>query len=302
MDLIVRTETIPTPGQTVLGHNFSTLPGGKGANQAIAAALCGAQVSMIARVGNDDFGERLLLGLNAHQVNTQSVRVSEAISTGTAMIIVNSIGENSICVAAGANALLNLEDIDEHLETLAQADLVLLQLEIPLETAVYTIQQAQRYKIPVILNPAPAPAPTLIPPQLFDADILIPNEHELAQLSCQPPGPVDGVLAAKRTAFDLIDNYGVKTVVTTLGHRGAIGVTNRQDSIHVPAFKHKIVDTTGAGDAFCGAFAVDYARDRDLNQAMRFASAAGALACTKFGAQPAMPHLSAIEKLLQRSC
>lgn len=299
MDLVVRTNTIPTPGQTVHGHHFSTIPGGKGANQAIAAAHCGAQVSMIGRVGNDDFGQRLLLGLNSHHVNTDAVMVSEAVSTGTAMIIVDKNGENTICIAAGANGLVSEEDIDEHIDLIAQADLVLVQLEIPLATTAYAIQQAQRYQIPVILNPAPAPAQLML--QLLEADILIPNEHELAQLTCQPNGLIDDLHAAKRAAFSLI-NRGARRIVTTLGPLGAVAVTNHHQSHHVPSFKTSIVDTTGAGDAFCGAFAFAYAHNHNILGAMRFGAAAGALACSKFGAQPAMPHIDAIFKLLQRSC
>ena len=157
MDLVVRASEMPSPGQTVMGHNFSTIPGGKGANQAIAASHCGAQVNLIGRVGNDDFGGRLLMGLKAHGVNTAAVSVSEGISTGTAMIVVDDNGENAICVAGGANKLLNIEDIDDQLELFTRADLVLMQMEIPYETVLYTIELGRRYKIPVILNPAPAP-------------------------------------------------------------------------------------------------------------------------------------------------
>ena len=306
MDLVVRAPEMPLPGQTVLGHNFSTIPGGKGANQAIAASHCGAQVSLIGRVGNDDFGGRLLMGLKAHGVNTAAVSVSEGISTGTAMIIVDDNGGNAICVAGGANKLLNIEDIDDQLELFTRADLVLMQMEIPYETVLYTIQLARRYNVPVVLNPAPAPTAEAMKhaplnPGLFDVDILVPNEHEIAQISSSTSAPGDDVYAAKMASLSLISR-GVRTIITTLGHRGTLVVTEDQQSFQVPAFKTKIVDTTGAGDAFCGALAVAYTRDKDLRQATRFAAAAGALACSRFGAQPSMPRLEAITTLLRRSC
>ena len=306
MDLVVRAPVIPSPGETVMGHNSSTIPGGKGANQAIAASHCGGQVNLIGRVGNDDFGGRLLMGLKAHGVNTAGVSVSEGISTGTAMIMVDDNGENSICVAGGANHLLSIEDIDDQLEIFSRADLVLMQMEIPYETILYTIELARRYEIPVILNPAPAPTSDAmrdapLNPGLFEVDILVPNEHEISKISPVSSGSGDDVYTAKMASLALIGR-GVRTIITTLGHRGTLVVTEDQQSFRLPAFKTKIVDTTGAGDAFCGALAVAYTLDKDLRQATRFAAAAGALACSRFGAQPSMPRLEAITTLLRRSC
>ena len=295
MDLVVRTNTIPTPGQTVHGHHFSTIPGGKGANQAIAAAHCGAQVSMIGRVGNDDFGQRLLLGLNSHHVNTDAVMVSEAVSTGTAVIIVDENGENYICVASGANTLLSIEDIDEQSKILAQADIILVQLEIPQKTATYTLELARRFGVPTILNPAPVPE--IIEPALFDADILIPNQDETSRLCSEPANDIH---SAKLAGSALLAR-GAKIVIVTLGRRGALALTTNK-MFHIPPFNTKVVDTTGAGDAFCGAFAASYAREKQLDYAVRFAAAAGAIACSKFGAQPAMPRSETIHKMLQRSC
>ncbi|MBN2375220.1 MAG: ribokinase [Sedimentisphaerales bacterium] len=302
MDMVVRAATIPMPGQTISGHHFSTVPGGKGANQAVAAARCGARVSMIGRVGNDDFGQRLLLGLKANNVDTTAVMITEGVHTGCANIIVDDNGENAICVAGGANLLLSIEDIDEQIDLITQADVIVMQLEIPQETVVYALQQAHRSKIPVILNPAPAP--DVINPALFDADVLIPNQDETTRLCGEPAGDVH---AAKLAGSALI-GQGAKNVVITLGKRGALALNTKHIS-QIPPYCTSIVDTTGAGDAFCGAFAVAFTREKVgepsgevIASAARFAAAAGALACSKFGAQPSMPHLEAIQRLIQRSC
>ena len=297
MDLVVRAGTIPVAGQTVLGHSLATVPGGKGANQAVAAARCQGRVRMIGRVGNDDFGHRMIVGLQANGVETSGIMVSEAVATGAAIVMVDDNGENSICLAGGANLLLKPADIEEQLPLIAQADVVLLQLEIPIETAVHALELAHRHGVPVILNPAPAPGAEQLDPKLYSADVLIPNEDEAARLSGEP---ITDVHTAKLAASALVTR-GARTVVVTLGRRGALAIT-AEELHHIPPFCAKIVDSTGAGDAFCGAFTVAYARKFDLHQATRFAAAAGALACNKFGAQPSMPHLDAIMRLVQRSC
>jgi ribokinase len=295
MDLVVRATAMPRPGETVAGHSFSTIPGGKGGNQALAAALSGAGVSLIGRVGNDDFAQRLLMVLKHHGVDVAPVTVTEAVSTGTAMIIVDDNGENSICVAGGANLQVSVEDIDEHADLIRKADLVLMQMEIPQKTVVHALHLAHQHNVPVLINPSPTPDP--IDPAILQADILIPNEHEAAQLSREP---VTDVHSAKLAGAALVAG-GAGTVVITLGRRGAAAITSQQ-RLHVPPFTVSVVDTTGAGDAFCGAFAAAWVRDRDLAQATRFAVAAGALACSRFGAQPSMPRRDAIEKMLKRSC
>ena len=295
MDLVVRTSQIPLPGQTVAGHSFATIAGGKGANQAVAAARCGAKVSMIGRVGNDDFGQRLLLGLKANGVDVSAVCVSEGVATSTATIMVDDCGENAICVAGDANQLLSSDDIDEHTELLDQADVIVTQLEIPQQTVVDVLHEARRRNKPVVLNPAPVPED--INPALFDADVIIPNQDETA---CLCGEPATDIHSAKLAASALVAR-GAKTVIVTLGRRGAIALTAEQ-MFHVPSFDAGIVDTTGAGDAFCGAFAVAFAEHKNLQEATRFATAAGSLACRKFGAQPSMPHRDAVLRLLRRSC
>lgn len=295
MDLVVRTAVMPSPGQTVMGHSLATIPGGKGANQAIAAVRCGAAVEIISRLGHDDFGQRLLMKLQTVGVNTNGVLVSENVSTGTAMIIVDDNGENTICIAPGANELLTAEDIDHQSELIAQADAVLIQLEIPQDTAAYVMHIAKHHNVPVILNPAPAPEK--INPALFGADIIIANQDETARLTGEPANDVH---TAKMAGSALLTR-GAKMVIVTLGRRGALSLT-ADEMFHIRPFPAKVVDTTGAGDAFCGAFAAAYARKDSIYDASRFAAAAGALACGKFGAQPSMPRLCDVQKLIQRSC
>ena len=295
MDLVVRTAVMPTPGQTVMGHSLATIPGGKGANQAIAAVRCGAAVDMIGRIGHDDFGQRLLLKLQTGGVNTSGVLASESVSTGTAMIMVDDNGENTICIAPGANELLTAEDIDNQSELIANADVVLIQLEIPQDTAAYVLHIAKHHNVPVILNPAPAPEK--INPALFDADIIIANQDETARLTGEPANDVH---AAKMAGSALLAR-GAKVVIVTLGRRGALSLTAEQ-MFHIRPFPARVVDTTGAGDAFCGAFAAAYVRKDNIYDASRFAAAAGALACGRFGAQPSMPRLRDVQKLIQRSC
>ena len=249
MDLAIHAATIPVPGQTVLGSSLSTIPGGKGANQAVAAARCRGRVSIIGRVGNDDFGQRLLLELQTKGVDTTGVMVSETVGTGTAIVMVDNNGDNAICVAAGANNLLRPDDIDEKVELITTADIVMLQLEIPQDTAVYAMQLARRNGIPVVLNPSPVPE--MVNPALFEADILILNQNETAQLCGEP---ADNVREAKLAGSALVSR-GVSTVVVTLGRRGAVSITT-DEIINIAPFSAKVVDTTGAGDAFTAGFMV----------------------------------------------
>lgn len=294
MDLVVKTPLLPGPGQTVLGKAFSTIPGGKGANQAVAAARLGAQVHMIGKVGSDDFGEHLLMCLNRNQVNTKSVVVAEGVCSGLAVVMVDSQGENSICLVAGANSQMLPEDVLTQEKIIADADVLLLQLEIPTATVLQAIKLARKHKVKIILDPAPATSDT--PPELLNVDIITPNHIEAGLMVGEP---VRDVRSAKTVASALIA-YGPQAVVVTIAEKGSVMVDKADNIRHFPAPKVRIVDTTAAGDAFTAALAVSIARDAKLTDAIRYANAAGACACTKFGAQPSMPTRQEVENLLDQ--
>ena len=302
MDLVVRTPRIPAAGETLLGDSFVTIPGGKGANQAVAAAKlasAGIEVHMIGRVGDDDFGERLLNGLIGHHVDTQYVTVSEGTPSGVAVILVDKKGENTIVVAPGANAKLTPKDVDAAEGLIAEASAVVLQLEIPLETVAHVIAMCQRFNVFTILDPAPVP-PTGMPRALYGVDVLTPNQVEAeALLGLHAPRDVMPKRAEDRKLIgsELLAR-GAKSVVLKRGRRGAV-LVDRDGMIRtIKPLKVKIVDTTAAGDAFTAALAVAHAEGMELFAAARFANAAGAACCEDFGAQPALPEREAVERLL----
>lgn len=292
MDLIVRAPHIPVPGETVSGGEFRTAAGGKGANQAVAAARLGGQVTMVGCVGNDAHGRALVSGLQADGIRTEFVRVETATGTGVALITVADSGENSIVVSPGANHALAPADVEAADAAIAGADMVLLQLEIPLSVVDATVQMAARHNVPVLLNPAPAkPLPDEI---LAKATYFIPNETETA-LYCG--FPVSGRSAAEKAAAQLRERFGMEMVVLTLGSRGALLYSGGQPTV-VPSFSVSAVDTTAAGDAFVGGFAVGISEGRDPVDAARFAAAVAALSVTKIGAQPSLPRRSEVLRFL----
>jgi ribokinase len=292
MDLIVSAPRIPAPGETIIGHAFHTAAGGKGANQAVAAARLGAQVSMVGRVGDDAYGQTQLSNLAADRVDTTFVTVDLETHTGVALIIVDDAGENSIVVSSGANWRASAADVDAAEPAIAEADMLLLQLETRLEVVERAVELAARHGVPVVLNPAPAHR---VPPELLAGiRYLIPNESETELLSGQRVTDPDAARAAARA----LRKMGVGTVVLTLGRRGALFVAEGQEA-HVPAFAVEAVDTTAAGDAFVAGFAVAVASGRPLPEAVRFAAAAGALATTKMGAQPSLPTGKEVSRLLK---
>ena len=305
MDLVCRTHHIPSPGETILGNDLVTMPGGKGANQAVAAAKLASartKVYMIGRVGSDDFGQRLLNGLSQHGVDTNYVTLTEGVATGVAMILVDRKGENSIVVAPGANAKVSPRDVDAAEELIKGAAVVLLQLEIPHETVLHAIAMCQRLGVYCILDPAPAPA--RLPRAMMGVDLFVPNQGEAETLlgldaESQRKRRVKrkGVIDPKQIGMDLLAR-GPKAVVLKRGARGAM-LVDRDGTIHTyKPFNIKVVDTTAAGDAFAGALAVARAEGVDLEHAVRFANAAGALACTSFGAQRAMPDRETVQAML----
>lgn len=291
-DLVVYAQRHPIPGETILGNRFYTFPGGKGANQAIAAARLGGNVQMVGHIGNDAFGQELLLNLKKNQVETQLVRkVKEP--TGTALITVDAAGENTIIVVPGANATLKKADIDELKDTIREAKILLLQLEIPLEVVIHAIDIAHSFGTTIILNPAPA---AQIPIEtLRKVTFIIPNECELAFLS----GKETDTFANCRQAANYLFALGCQQIILTRGEHGAYYLSQDQQ-IFAPPFKVSVVDTTAAGDAFIGGLAAALAEDLELHTALFRASAAGALAVTKAGAQTSLPDRIKLETFLSK--
>jgi ribokinase len=295
MDLVVKTPRMAAPGETILGSDFKTSPGGKGANQAVGVARLGGNCAMIGCVGKDTFGEPLLNNLREEGIDCAGVTVTEDAPSGVAMIVVDSKGENSIVVAGGANHLVTPDDhIYPHEELFRRAALVLLQLELPMATVHAAIDLARRHGCKIVLDPAPAPI--RMPEEFCMVDILTPNVTEAEQITGRKAGSEERV--DKQIASDLIA-LGAKAAVLKLGPRGSLAVTADGDFYTTAAYKVNVVDTTAAGDAFTAALAVAIARGDKLRHAAQFANAAGALACTTLGAQAAMPHADEVKLLMQ---
>jgi ribokinase len=292
MDLVMRTPRQPQRGETLQGE-FATYLGGKGFNQAIAARRLGADVAVIGRVGDDEFGARFLAALDAEGIDRRHVSVDSVTGTGVASIIVDDSGENAIVQAPQANRKIRAADIDAANSVFEGANAALLQLETSGEAALRFAEAARDAGARVVLNPAPA-APVRAG-LLRAVDVILPNEPEAAALTGTEIGSVDDALSAADT---LHQSYGAAAVIT-LSERGAAVVADdlRQ---HVPAFRVAAIDTVGAGDAFCAALAVALAERASLDEAVRFANAAGALATTKPGAEPSMPQRNDIEALLAK--
>ena len=280
-DMVVKTDQHPLPGETKLGGEFFMNAGGKGANQAVAAARLGGNVAFVAKVGNDIFGKQTLDGLTNEHIDTSHVFIDDTAPSGTALIIVNAEGENSIVVAPGANAKLNRDDVGS-ISEFTDAAFILMQLEIPLETIEAVIAAAKLSKTHVILNPAPAQ-------QLSDAILdglflLIPNETEAAILT----GIQVSDLASVSKAADAILQKGVSHVIITLGKQGAYFKSAYKEFL-IPAPTVVAVDTTAAGDTFCGALTVAKTEGKDWEEAIRFAIAAASISVTRIGAQASVP-------------
>jgi len=290
-DMILQMDHIPRPGETLLGGEFSMAAGGKGANQAVAAARAGGTVTFLARVGNDMFGQQAIEGFRKDGINVQHVISDPDAPSGVALIFVADDGENSIGVASGANAQLSPADIQRASETIAQADVLVMQLETPLPAVQAAAEIAAAHGVRVILNPAPAQP--LSDDLLSLVSVLTPNESEAELLTgIEVADENRAVLAA-----DQLRSKGVATTVVTLGSQGAM-VASDDFSGPVSAFDVKPVDTTAAGDVFNGALAVALSEGETLELAVKFASAAAALAVTKLGAQPSAPARKEIERLL----
>jgi ribokinase len=283
MDMVVKTGHIPVPGETVLTGSFFMNPGGKGANQAVAIARLGGEVIFISKVGNDVFGKQSSQLFDDEGINTFHILSDDELPSGVALITVDQEGENSIVVASGANANLFPSDLEDALEEIANASIVLMQLEIPMETVEFVAGYAASKGVRVILNPAPMNK--LSPELLSHIDIITPNKTEAEMLS----GITVTNMESARKAAKAIYEKGIKNVVVTMGPMGAVIYQDGKTTI-VPAQKVDAVDTTAAGDVFNGALAVALSEEKTLTEAVQFACMVAAISVTRMGAQSSIPY------------
>ena len=291
-DLVATVPRRPKTGETLVGNTFGMFLGGKGANQAIAASRAGSKVTMIGRLGNDSFGKQFFEKFSKEGINTDFVAQDDENGTGVAMPLVDASGDNSIVIIPQANMALTVENINQAQSTIADADVLVMQCEVPMDANQRAAEIAKQNDTLVILNPAPA---QLIPDQILKlVDIIIPNEIETETLTGLPTKTEDEVLVAGRNLL----SKGVETVILTLGDRGSLLLNGDGEKL-IPTFDVSVVDTTAAGDSFCGALAASLADGESINLSVKIANAAGALAVTKLGAEPSLPQRDAIDELLQ---
>lgn len=289
MDLVISSPYMPAAGETIMGSGFMTNPGGKGANQAAACGSMGAEVYMCGCVGGDVFGEKLIGNLKSFGVNCEFVRTVDETSSGIAVIIIAE-SDNRIILDSGANARVSPGDVDRALEIAGEGDILMTQLEIPIDTVIYALKKAKQKGMITILNPAPANM--AVEPAFEYADYFIPNESELELFT----GEKVLQLAAKK-----LFEAGVRNLIVTLGSKGSVFV-DRNDLTYVKSYKVKAVDTTAAGDTYCGTFAFELSRGKPPLQAMDMASAASALAVTKKGAQMSIPTYRQVTEFMKSYC
>ena len=293
MDLVVRTPKIPRAGETLAGSAFQMIPGGKGANQAVAAARAGAVTQMVGCVGQDAFGQELLKSLTRSRVEVSGVETRQEISTGTATILVEDSGQNRIIVVAGANGKVSPQLIEQHWSDIQKSDMILLQHEIPLETVHFVLQKAGSGHIATLLNPAPVYE--IDPDTLRLVDILILNDLEAAALTRQPVNSEKSALEAA----NILQKQGAGSVIVTLGALGAV-FKDSMNALYQPAYEVEVVDSTAAGDAFIGAYAASFLSTHDPTSALLFATATSALAVTRLGAQTSIPRKEEVEKFIHQ--
>jgi len=294
LDLVAATERIPIAGETVAGLTFRTFPGGKGANQAVAAARLGGSVSMLGKLGADAFGEQLRDSLGESNVDTDAVEVVPG-SSGLALIVTDAAGQNAITVVAGANAQLSPADLDDHIDLIRVAGILLTQLEIPLETVEYLAGIAAEERVPLMLDPAPA---RRLPSSLLrQIDWLTPNETEACILTGLPPGELNR--ESMENAANILLDSGCRNVILKLGERGCYVALSDGTRQLLPAHTVRAVDTTAAGDAFNGAFAVGLMRGKEPLECASWASAVAAISVARHGAQTSMPTLNEVETFLE---
>ena len=283
-DMVVKTQRFPQPGETIIGGEFFMFPGGKGANQAVAAARLGGRVSFICKVGNDLFGTQAVEGFRKENIHTEFCFVDAEVASGVALITINQEGENEIVVASGANHTLTADDLDLADDLFQSAEIILLQLEIPLKTVEYAINKSHQSFKKIVLNPAPAQ--TLPPSAYSDLFLITPNETETSLLT----GIEIGSIKDAEKAADVFLSRGVKNVLITLGSHGSF-FKNSTESFHFPVEEVQAIDTTAAGDVFNGALCVALAENKSWKSAIEFASRAAAISVTRLGAQASAPYL-----------
>jgi ribokinase len=294
MDLVIKAERRPLRGETLIGQSFGMFPGGKGFNQAIAASRLGASVHMVGKLGEDDFGTRFRKSLDTAGIGSDFITSTDKAMTGVGSPVIDAQGDNSIIVVPGANMLLTPSDIEKAHDLIAASDMVLMQLENPIETIHCAAQIARGCGVPVLLNPAPA---CKLPDELLALiTILTPNEIEAQMLTGFNVADTHSSVQAARVLLD----KKIHSVVLTLGARGALLAENGK-FLQVQGYTVVVVDTTAAGDAFCAALAVQYINCHNMEDAILFANAAGALATTILGAEPAMPAMELVEEFCKSS-
>jgi ribokinase len=291
MDLVVRVKQMPVPGETVSGGDLHMICGGKGANQAVAAGRLAGEAAMIGRVGDDSFGQRLIASLKESHVNVQAVKKGDTV-TGTAVILVDEHGENSIVISPGENGKISIEDLKQADAILREARFVLTQFEMPADVIEALIQEVANLSAKLILNPAPFRS--ISRELLSKVDFLIPNEIEAEQLTGTKINSIDD---AKQAAQVLLD-WGVAHVIITLGANGALSASLKGMQI-IPAYHVNPVDTTAAGDTFIGGFAAALTKGFSIEDAVRYGNAAAAIAVTRFGAQTSIPTREEVDHFYQ---
>lgn len=294
-DIVVSTPRLPVKGETIRGSNFGMFAGGKGNNQAMAAGRAGAQVTMVGRVGADSFGDMLIATLKKNNVDASHMVQDKEAGTGIAMITVDGDGDNSIVIAQRANLNLCDKDIEKAETVVSQCKILLMQLEVPTEADTFAAKLARKHGTFVALNPAPAPVDGKLPKELLEnVDVIIPNQTEAELMTGIKVINEESALAAAEE----LKKLGPKNVIITLGELGALLAEDGKAPVVIPSYTVNAIDTTAAGDAFCGALAAAYANGETLANAVKFGCAAGALATTKMGAEPSLPTKEEIEKLV----
>lgn len=293
MDLMIRAANLPLPGETVIADSKVENPGGKGANQAVAAARMGADVTMIGCVGDDSFATQLLQNLKGESVDTQQITRRENTASGVAVVMVEESGENAILVVSGANGLVSQQEIERARQAICGSDILLMQLEVPQEIVAYATQIAHEAGVSVILDPAPAPPEYQT--DLLNVDLICPNQSEAAALLGKPVESLDDAMSL----VEELTQLGPRQAIITMGEQGAV-VFDGEAVQPIPALPIQVVDSTASGDAFAAGLAVRLAENASLIEAVQFASAAGALAASGAGAQTAMPTREQIETFLKR--